>query len=423
MSLLYEGEIMKPKTLIVLTAIAITLGFQARAQIYDTNGDFVQTFAGSGQTGFTNGVGQQAKFYNPMQIVADSKSNLFVWDINNNQIRKIAPDSTVSTFAGGGGTNGNLSLGTGKITIDRNDNIYAVNGDSPVYLYTILTNGTFTRTNLNFLSSSPVGGLCVDSAGNIYISDQLACNIYRYDTNGVVTVFAGSGSAGYADLNGTNAAFNTPLSLACDTADNIYVWERGNCVIRRIDQNRNVTTYAGSFGNVGPSADGFGTNAVFGVEGSDAIYQMCCDRFGNLFLACGWSVREISATTNVTTLAGSFTENGYANGSGNLARFSGANGICVSGGTIYVVDTDNQRIRSITNNPPPQIISSANLQLNTYPGLQITGTVGRTYQIQTSPDMSAWSIKASVLLTSSPYLWIDQNPVSGNKFYRAFLLP
>jgi hypothetical protein len=61
--------------------------------------------------------------------------------------------------------------------------------------------------------------------------------------------------------------------------------------------------------------------------------------------------------------------------------------------------------------------------LNTYPGLQIIGTVGMTYQIQTSPDLNSWTTKATILLNSNPYLWIDQNPVSGNKFYRALLLP
>ena len=43
--------------------------------------------------------------------------------------------------------------------------------------------------------------------------------------------------------------------------------------------------------------------------------------------------------------------------------------------------------------------------------------------VQSSPDMSAWTTRATILLTSSPYLWIDQNPVSGNQFYRALLLP
>ena len=110
--------------------------------------------------------------------------------------------------------------------------------------------------------------------------------------------------------------------------------------------------------------------------------------------------------------------------SGSLARLDfGDEGICISQGTIFVADFGNQRIRNITFNLSSQIVSPANLQLNTYPGLQIVGTVGRTYQIQSSPDLNTWTTRSTLLLNSSPYLWIDQNPVSGNKFYRALLLP
>jgi hypothetical protein len=125
----------------------------------------------------------------------------------------------------------------------------------------------------------------------------------------------------------------------------------------------------------------------------------------------------------VVTLAGSFTQTGYTNGAGNLARFNGADGVCISGGAIYVADASNERIRYITNNPQPQVVSGANLGIGTYAGVTITGAVGRTYQIQSSPDLSTWTTEATVLLPSSPYLWIDQNPIAGNKFYQAILLP
>jgi hypothetical protein len=174
---------------------------------------------------------------------------------------------------------------------------------------------------------------------------------------------------------------------------------------------------AGQYQNFS-NADGVGTNAVFG-----SIWEMCVDSSGNLILACYSCIRKIDARTNVVTMAGSFSQNSYANGAGNLARFYGADGVCVSGGTIYVADSSNQRIRSITNNPQPQVVTGANLGIGTFAGVTITGVVGRTYQIQSSPNMATWTTRATVLLTSSPYLWIDQNPASGNKFYRAVLLP
>ena len=83
----------------------------------------------------------------------------------------------------------------------------------------------------------------------------------------------------------------------------------------------------------------------------------------------------------------------------------------------------SNRIRDIAFNLQPRVTPLASLQLNTYPGLQITGTIGRTYQIQFSPDLNNWATAATWLLNSSPYLWIDQNPVCGNKYYRAVMLP
>jgi len=122
-------------------------------------------------------------------------------------------------------------------------------------------------------------------------------------------------------------------------------------------------------------------------------------------------------------MAGSFIQSGYNNGAGSNALFSSATGVCVSQGTVYVADSGNQRIRSITFNPAAQPISPGSLALNLYPGLQITGIVGRAYQIQSSPDMSTWSNAAILLLNSSPYLWFDTNAVGTKSFYRAFLLP
>jgi hypothetical protein len=164
--------------------------------------------------------------------------------------------------------------------------------------------------------------------------------------------------------------------------------------------------------------DGSGTNTGF-----NSISAMRVDNSGNVYLACGTSIRKMDAATNVVTMAGSFTQNAYTNGAGNLARFSSASGLCLSQGSIFVADSGNQRIRQISFNPQPQVVSGANLSIGTFAGLTITGVVGRTYQIQASPDLSAWNTVATILLTSSPYLWIDQNPVNGNKFYRALLLP
>jgi len=375
-------------------------------------------------------------FNNPTAIVADSHGNLFVWDQNNYRIREIASDMTVTTFAGGAknnqmsgvGTNINFQLTintSAYLAIDRNDTLwlasYGQSTNGLFYgcnLYKITTNAVATFVTLQSIEP---GGICIDSAGNIYISDWYSEKIWRYDVNGILAVFAGSGNIGSADGNGIFTSFYLPEAVAVDAANNIYVWDSGNYKIRRINQNRDVVTLTG-----GSSTSADGQNPSF-----NSVFGMTMDSSGNLILMCGSSVRKMSIATNAVTLAGHFTQTGYTNGAGNLARFNGASGgglpnaagVCISSGTIYVADSSNQRIRSITNNPAAQILSPANLQLGTYAGLQITGIVGRTYQIQTSPDLNSWSTKATILLNSSPYLWIDQSPVASNKFYRALLSP
>ena len=232
-------------------------------------------------------------FFNPEIIVADSHSNLFVWEYNNHRIRKITPDTIVTTFAGGGnqntgvGTNVDLSgVNFTGMTIDHNDTIWMVGDPNYNYLYKITSDAVITRTNL---SLSDPRGICADSFGSLYIS--AAGRIYKYNTNGVLTVFAGSGNPGYADGNGIFTSFYLPGSVTADAADNIYVFDSGNHLIRRIDQNQNVTTFAGQYNYGGNGIDGVGTNAAF-----NNIAQMCFDDSGNLILACGGSVRKVSAT-------------------------------------------------------------------------------------------------------------------------------
>jgi hypothetical protein len=346
---------------ISLAAIVALSRWPAGAQIYDTNNIVVQTFAGSGFAGYLDGQGTQTMFNQPMAIVADTSDNLFVLDHYNNRIRKIKPTGAISTFLGGGGSltgyGTNVSLGnlSFPMAIDHSNALWLVE-----YIYSggfsLLragSDGYVTMTIVNGANSS-VGGLCADSANNIYFSDQEGNRIYRYRTNGVLEVFAGSGNQGSVDGNGVFTSFSNPSALAADNADNIYVCD-ANKLIRKINQNRDVVTIAGN--QSGRDSDGVGTNASFYL-----VSAICADGFGNLYLACfsptgGESIREIDVATNVTTLAGSFTKNGYVNGAGSIARFNGGGdeGICFSQGMIFTGDAFNQRIRQIGLNPAPVI--------------------------------------------------------------------
>src|SRR5262245_58901674 len=221
-----------------VVAIGVLIAWRSFGQTYDydTNGVVVQTFAGSGFVGYLDGTGQQTMFGGPSAIVADSRSNLFVWD--SGRIRKITPDAAVSTFAGGGsqttGIGTNVSLPAFEsLAIDNTDTLWAVKYS---YLYRITTTAQITRFYLS-ASISDATGVTVDSHRNVYISDSTGHRLYRYSTNGVLSVFAGSGNQGNVDGNGVFTSFDWPTALAADAADNIYVWDSHSFLVRRIDQS------------------------------------------------------------------------------------------------------------------------------------------------------------------------------------------
>jgi streptogramin lyase len=219
---------MKTKFSVLFMAILASVGCLTHAQTYDTNGDYVETFAGSGFSGYLDGTGQLTMFDSPNAIVADSSSNLFVWDSSNYRIRKITPSGTVTTFAGGGsviqgtGTNVQFGYSLNNMTIDQSNTLWASSAGTS-WLYKITSGAVVTYTNLSSIlgNANGINGICADSHGNIYLSSGSGNQIIRYTTNKVASVFAGSGNTGSADGNGIFTSFYRPAALAADSANNI----------------------------------------------------------------------------------------------------------------------------------------------------------------------------------------------------------
>jgi sugar lactone lactonase YvrE len=273
----------------------------------DTSGN-VTTIAGSTTSGSTNANGTSASFQYPYDCVLDNLGNLYIADCNNNMIRKIDTSGNVTTIAGSttsGSTNANGTL------------------------------ASFYRPR----------GITRDSAGNLYVADTRNNIIRKIDTSGNVTTYAGNGTAGIADGNGTSAIFNNPSGITIDSAGNLYVCDYANNRIRKIDTSRNVTTIAGN--SIAGSRNGIGTSASFINPTGITI-----DSVGNLYI-CNHShnnIRKIDTSRNVTTIAGSGTfASGSADGNGLSATFNRPVGIAVDlFGNLYISDFNNHRIRKIT---------------------------------------------------------------------------
>ena len=219
-----------------------------------TSGGTVTTLAGS-SAGMTNATGTSAQFNYPSGVAVDASGNVYVADKDNHRIRKITSAGVVTTFAGSGssgnangtGTAATFSNPTG-LAIDANDNIYvtdyanhSIRKITSSSVVTTLagpvgstgtwgtTNGTGTSARFNYPYH-----VVIDSDENLYVSDFNNHKIRKITSSGVVTTYAGSGSAGSANGTGTAATFDNPRGLAIDANDNIYVADFDNHIIRKI---------------------------------------------------------------------------------------------------------------------------------------------------------------------------------------------
>lgn len=193
-------------------------------------------------------------------------------------------------------------------------------------------------------------GICTDSNGNIFVADRSNNRIRKIDASGtnMVTTIAGSGVEGYADGIGTSAIFGAPKGICIDALGNLYVTDFWNFKIRKITPAGVVTTLAGSTQGF---ANGNGTAAQFGY-----LEQICIDVLGNLYVADAGNnkIRKITPSGTVTTVAG--TTSGYLDGAGTIAKFDYPNGICIDGNNnLYVAEYFSHKIRKIT---PTGVVST-----------------------------------------------------------------
>src|SRR4051794_28485460 len=189
-------------------------------------------------------------------------------------------------------------------------------------------------------------GAAVDSTGNIYVADSNSHTISKITASGSVSILAGlTGVPGSADGTGSEARFNDPQGVAVDNAGNVYVADTFNQTIRKITPAGEVTTLAGLAGAPG-SRDGRGRGARFGYPGGVAV-----DDRNNVYVAdtINNTIRKISPSGVVRTLAGLARMSGTADGTGTDARFFAPSGVTIGHArNIYVGDTFNNTIRRVT---------------------------------------------------------------------------
>ena len=361
----------------------------------DSSGN-ITTIAGNQTPGYTGDgdAATKAQLNHPVGVTVDSQGNLYIAEYTNNLIRRVDSKGNITTYAGNGGFGLAGDGGAAKsasfgnllgIAVDSSGNLYVVdlwnfrirkisNGNistvagGGVFLYSG-DGGPATGAQFNL-----PGGIAVDGARNVYISDSGNHRVRKVAPNGVVSTVAGNGQAGFGGDNGQAAAaqLNHPWGLALDSAGNLYIADTLNSRIRKVATDGTITTVAGN-GNPGYSGDnGAATNAQLNVPAGVAV-----DKAGNIYVADTGNhrVRVVSGGT-ITTLAGTgipgFGGTGDADpsqpgvGPANAEPLFYPTAVAVDSAAkvnVYIADTQNHQARVVTSDGVIRPIAG-----NGYPG-------------------------------------------------------
>ena len=222
--------------------------------------------------------------------------------------------------------------------------------------------------------------VCFDRAGNLFFSDTFNNRIRRVDAvSGVITTIAGNGDKGYGGDGGpaTAAALNEPYGVVIDSGGNLYIADRLNRRVRRIDAASGVITTLAGTGEAAYSGDG-GPGAKAGLAEPNGL------AFGpgqtRLYITdvADNRVRVVDLASGVI---GTFAGTGAAvhSGDGGLAAAAGtfgARAVKVGGdGTVYILERQGSSLRAV--DPSTGIIKT------------IAGTTARGYAGDGGPALHA----------------------------------
>ncbi len=290
----------------------------------------LSTFAGTGVGGFSGdgGPATAAQLKDAVGIAGDAFGNVYIADSTNNRIRKVDRFGTITTFAGTG--------------------VPAFGGDG----------GPAANAMLRLPE-----GVALDRAGNLYVADSANYRIRKIAAAAPhnINTIAGNGSFGSAGDNGaaTAAQIGFVHSVAVDAAGNVYIADRNNNKIRKVDSSGMISTVAGNGAFCGntPCPTGDGGPAVAAQLNSPE--GVAIDAAGNLYIADGFNNRArkitagvngtIEATDIISTVAGSGDKAyGGDGGAATAAQLNFPQDVALDGlGNLYIADFANRRVRRV----------------------------------------------------------------------------
>ena len=263
----------------------------------------------------------------PRAIAIDPSGNVFVAD-QNDRVQKFNSSGVFQfKFATGGSSFGSVVAASGVAVNRTTGDIYVTDGfpertngivqkfnSSGVFQLAWGTSGSGTGQFLN-----GAGGVAVDSAGNVYVTDLGNHRIEKFTAGGSFIMSWGSSGTG-------NGQFSGPEGIAIDLSDNVYVADTGN---HRIQKFNTSGTFITKWGTNGTGDGQFDTPWGVSVDGLGDVYV--ADTNNN-------RIQKFSPT-------GTFISSCGTSGTGN-GEFSGPPDVGAdSSGNYYVADTGNDRVQ------------------------------------------------------------------------------
>jgi uncharacterized protein (TIGR03437 family) len=336
---------MRRYLLIMLVLAAAVTGF---GQTPDYPYVFKQ-FAGAFPLG-DGGPATQALLYNPLATQLDSAGNVYILDQSNFRIRKVAANGTITTFAelklGG------LPLAAFDMKRGADGSLYVSTSGRILKISSAGTIGVLAGTSV--AGTSPDGtsaaqanlslrlsGLALDSAGLVYFVED--SRVRRIKSDGTLETVAGTATAGYGGDKGpaTSALLNSPVGIALDASNNLYIADYLNSRIRKVTGGT-IATIAGTGIVAAPTAGPAAASAIGNPTG------LTVDSSGSLLIVDStfFLIYKISGT-DLSLLAGSGTFS-YADGPELGTYLYGPVGITAdSSGNLYVTEKTSHRVRKI----------------------------------------------------------------------------
>ena len=268
-------------------------------------------------------------------------------------------------YSGDGGSAGKALLNSPQsVVLDTNHNLFIADTgnhrirklDTNGIISTVAGIGTNGYSGDGGLAvaaglNSP-GGVGFDLAGNLVIADTGNCRIRRIGPDGNISTLAGNGTNGFGGDGGPAiaASLNSPSGTCFDSAGNLYIADTQNHRVRRVGLDGSITTVAGNGSSSLPETGdgGAATNTIVRYP-----ISVVMDASGNLLIAeaGGSRVRKVDASGTVSTWVG--TGNQDYSGDGGAATNAGVDPYCIamdSAGDLFIADEYNNRIRMVDTN-------------------------------------------------------------------------